>query len=99
MEPDTRIPVPGRTVASRLIGGRALILDPKEDALHHLNEVGSFLWSLICERRLTAAELRQQVVETFDVEPQAAEADLQAFLAELTTKGYVDYLGEAPDGR
>ena len=59
----------------------------------------SFLWSLICERRLTAAELRQQVVETFDVEPQAAEADLQAFLAELTTKGYVDYLGEAPDGR
>jgi hypothetical protein len=99
MEPDTRIPVPGRTVASRLIGGRALILDPKEDALHHLNEVGSFLWSLICERRLTADQLRQHVVETFDVEPEAADADLQAFLVELAAKGYVDYVEEASDVR
>lgn len=51
-----------------------------------LNDSGSFLW-----KRLPAAESEDELVEAlleeYEVEPQAARQDVQAFLAELRKLG------------
>lgn len=86
---DPRVIAPHPRIAARLIGGRALILDPRTDALQRLNEVGSFVWGLIAERRHSRAALCAAVVEAFEVEPSAAADDLDAFLAELEAKDLI----------
>jgi hypothetical protein len=88
-----RIPVPGRRVASRVIDGQALLLDPGRDELQRLNEVGSFLWGLIKERRHDVDALRAALAEAFEVEPSAAGIDLQDFLNELEARGLIVYRG------
>lgn len=86
---DARIPVPGRQIASRIIKGRALLLDPDRDELQRLNDVGSFVWSMILERRHSVAEIDAAVVESFEVDAQTAAADVQAFLEELEQRGLI----------
>ena len=86
---DPRIIAPHPRIAARLIGGRALILDPRTDALQRLNEVGSFVWGLIAERRHDRAALCVAVVEAFEVEADAAAADLDVFLDALEAKGLI----------
>lgn len=87
--PDLRIITPHPRIAARLIGGRALILDPRTDALQRLNEVGSFIWGLIAERRHDRAALCVAVVEAFEVEAEDAAADVDAFLDALEAKGLI----------
>jgi hypothetical protein len=88
-----RIPVPGRRVASRVIDGQALLLDPGHDELQRLNPVGSFLWGLIKERRHDVAALHTALVEAFEVEPSLADTDLHEFLNDLEARGLIDYQG------
>ncbi|MCA9559345.1 MAG: PqqD family protein [Myxococcales bacterium] len=96
MDPTHRCPVPGRSIASRLVAGRALILDPAADQLQRLNDVGSFVWARILEGGYDVGRLTDAVVASFEVEPADAEADLVAFLDELAARGYIEWRG--PDG-
>lgn len=96
MDPHHRCPVPGRSIASRLVAGRALILDPAADQLQRLNDVGSFVWARILEGGYDVRRLTDAVVDTFEVEPSEAEADVDAFLDELAARGYIEW--RAPDG-
>lgn len=80
---------PHPRVAARTIGGRALILDPRTDALQRLNEVGSFIWDRIVERRFDRDGLLAAVLDAFDVEPEAAAADLDEMLAELESRDLI----------
>lgn len=94
---DARIPVPGRRVASRIIKGRALLLDPRVDELQRLNDVGSFLWSLIQERRHPIGDLRAAIIDAFEVDEDTATRDLEEFLTELEQRGLIAWLqGDAP---
>ena len=88
-----RIPVPGLRVASRVIDGQALLLDPGRDELQRLNEVGSFLWGLIKEKRHDVEALRLALIQAFEVEPSVANTDLQDFLNELEARGLIVYRG------
>lgn len=84
------IPKPGRRVASRVIDGRALLLDPAEDRVHMLNEVGTFIWSLVNERRHTVRDLAGAIAAEFDVDDATATADLHEFLDGLLAQGFID---------
>ena len=88
-----RIPVPGLRVASRVIDGQALLLDPGRDELQRLNEVGSFLWGLIKEKRHDVEALRLALAQAFEVSPSVANTDLQDFLNELEARGLIVYRG------
>ncbi|MCA9525868.1 MAG: PqqD family peptide modification chaperone [Myxococcales bacterium] len=85
------IPVPGSRVVSRVIDGRALLLDAGQDRIERLNDVGSFIWGLIRERRHGADALAAAVVAEFEVAEAEARADVQAFLDELEARGMVRY--------
>ncbi|MEZ4466175.1 MAG: PqqD family protein [bacterium] len=85
------IAIPGPRVVSRVIDGRALLLDAGQDRIERLNDVGSFIWALIRERRHAAEALAEAVQAEFEVEPAEARADVQAFLAELEARGMVRF--------
>lgn len=86
-----RIPVPGHRVASRVIDGQALLLDPGHDELQRLNEVGSFLWGLIKLRRHDVETLQQALIAEFEVDASTAQTDLLEFLKELEARNLIIY--------
>ena len=86
-----RIPIPGSTVAARVIDGQALLLDPAATELRRMNPDGSFIWSRIMERDQTIAQIHAGIVDTFEVESDIAYTDLMAFLEKLHADGLIDY--------
>mgnify|MGYP000753902623 CR=1 FL=1 len=89
---ESRIPVPGKRIAARLIEEQAYLLDPRKEELQCLNEVGSFVWAQIAERRFSVAALGLAVVERFEVSHEEAARDLREFLIELESLGFIDYM-------
>jgi hypothetical protein len=88
---DQKFIVPARTVASRIVDDLAMILDPSVDSLQRLNEVGSFIWARIMERRHTAPMIREAMVDEFEVNDEQAAADLSVFLAKLQERNLITY--------
>ncbi len=91
MVQDSRIPIPGQRIAARLIDERAYLLDPRQEELQCLNEVGSFIWEQIAQRKFTIRELSSMVVDEFDVSLADAQKDLGEFLSELESREFVRY--------
>lgn len=88
---------PHPRIAARLIGGRALILDPETEALRRLNDTGSFIWSLITERRHTRATILAALLAEFEVDHDTAAADLDALLAEFEAERLITRSPTPPD--
>ena len=88
---DCKIIVPGRRIASRIVDGQALILDPGTDALQRLNEVGSFIWARISERCHTEAGIQAALIAEFLVESDQATHDLDVFLKKLSKEDLITY--------
>ena len=90
-DPLLRVPLPHHRIASRLIRGRAVILDPSTEELQRLNEVGSLVWQRITERKHTVEALIAATVDSFEVDHSTATNDVLAFLAQLEEKGLLRY--------
>lgn len=88
---------PHPRIAARLIGGRALILDPETEALRRLNDTGSFIWSLITERRHTRDAILTALLDAFEVDAPTAAADLDALLAEFEAERLIIRRPSPPD--
>jgi hypothetical protein len=86
-----RVLCPHPSIASRVIGEQALILDPRTDELQRLNPVGSYIWSCISKRDSTPADIVANLVTEFDVDEQIARQDLANFLDKLEGGGLVAY--------
>lgn len=75
-------------VAARVVQGRAVIVVMDTRALHTLNEVGTKVWeSLGREQRRSVAELVDEVVAEFDVEPARAAEDVLGFVDAMIDVG------------
>lgn len=72
--------------ASCELGGEAVLLDLTTGVYYGLDPVGTHVWRLLQQSR-TVAELRDLVVDEFDVEAERCEGDLAAFLASLDAHG------------
>ncbi|MBU0552109.1 PqqD family peptide modification chaperone [Myxococcota bacterium] len=77
-------------VISRVVGGKAILLDPQTDELRHLNEPASLIWSLLLDGPRAAAELEAALLEEFDVDAATARADVAALLATLRAAGFLE---------
>src|SRR3972149_5200446 len=75
-------------VPSPLLGRGAATLPLDTKVLRGLNAVGSRVWELIDGRR-SVADIVAAVVREFDVPPEAAGADVDAFVRELLARGLV----------
>lgn len=70
------------------LDGEAVILSLDQGVYYGLNPVGAFAWALL-ERPRTVAELRDAVVEAYEVDAPTAEADLLELLADMAARGLV----------
>ena len=56
------------------------------DYIYTLNDIGAFIWEKLDEPR-SIEELQEYLLEEYDVEPEALNADLQTFVEEMLTIG------------
>lgn len=74
--------------ASCELGGEAVVLNLDTGTYYGLDPVGTRAWQLLQQPR-SLAELRDLIVDEFDVAPERCEADLLSFVASLTAHGLV----------
>ena len=77
-----------KQTASRIIAGEAIVLTPMDSKIHSLNETGSRIWELLADEP-TVGEIVAQIHSEFKVSEEQAQADVMAFIEELTAKGIV----------
>ena len=56
------------------------------DCIYTLNEVGAFLWEHLDQPR-KQAELQAAMLDAYEADPEVLMADLERFLAEMTSIG------------
>jgi len=71
----------------------AAILNLKSGVYFGLNTVGANIWKLIQEPR-TIKEIRDVLVDEYDVEPKCCEKDILELLQELSTHGLIEIVDE-----
>ena len=71
----------------------AAIFNLKSGVYFGLNTVGASIWKLIQEPR-TIKEIRDVLVDEYDVEPKRCEKDILELLQELSTQGLIEIVDE-----
>jgi hypothetical protein len=66
----------------RELEGEVVVLDLRRSTYLAVNRTGALLWRRLVEGA-TRAELVEKLMDEFGLEPKAARADLDSFLAEL----------------
>ena len=85
MDPEARYRRDGE-LPFQEIQGQAVVVSPARQELHQLDEVATFLWNRL-ERPCSVADLAGALCAEFEVDPERAERDVRAFLADLEKKG------------
>jgi len=75
------------------LSGEAAILNLKAGVYYGLNTVGASIWKLIQEPR-TIKEIRDALLEEYDVEPKRCEQDILELLEELSTHELIKIVDE-----
>lgn len=73
-------------VIEELIDDEAVLLMPHAATVLVLNEVGRTIWTLIDGKR-SAATIAAALCAEYEVNPEQARADTEAFLGELRRRG------------
>ncbi len=76
--------------------GEVAILDLKGGVYYGLDTVGARIWNLIQEPK-TVDEIRDALLQEYDVEPERLERDVLALLQSLADEGLVE-VEDAPPG-
>lgn len=79
-------PVQNPRVAWRVYDEEAVLVSPDDSTLHTLNAVGTRIWQC-ADGRTPVAEITRRITVEFDVEPERAGRDTQAFLDQLSARG------------
>lgn len=74
-------------IVSRKIADEVILVPIRQNVgdlenIFTLNEVGTFIWELINGKR-KVKDIKEMIVEEFDVSPQVAEKDLMEFIQQL----------------
>lgn len=80
-------------LAFRRIDEETWIVCPRHSTLHRLNGTGARLWELL-EGEPTILALGEALAREFEVEPERAAADAEAFVRTLAERGLVDLVPE-----
>jgi hypothetical protein len=79
-------------VLSRVLDGEAVLLDLKSGTYFGLNEVGTELWQQLAAGA-TVAELRQHLLDRYEIDRDTVDADVEALVAELVRRELADVSG------
>ncbi|MCB4790943.1 MAG: PqqD family protein [Elusimicrobia bacterium] len=76
-------------IAYRTIENKAYIINTQTSTLHELDEIGTFLWELLCKAG-SAEILSRKLFDTYDiVSYEQAQKDVADFIDELSSKGLI----------
>lgn len=75
------------------LGGESVILNMKTGVYHGLNEVGARVWDLI-EQPKAVKDIKQVLLEEYEVEADTCTNDLFSLLNELKTAGLIEVKNE-----
>ncbi len=94
VEMSTVVAVPNQVSSS--LGDEAVILELTQGVYYGLNKVGARIWELLQQPR-RVGEIRDLILDEYDVAPQTGTRDLLALLAELAERGLIEVRdGKAP---
>ncbi len=75
----------------QMIDDKAVILDPRNQKVHELNEVGSFIWEKL-DGENDPETISNLLVEDFDCTLAIVASDIQDFCEGLVAEGIVEPL-------
>lgn len=94
-----KYPLRGTQLASRVLDGEVIIMSAADSTLFSLNPVASVIWEAADGRTPLSAIVRERICEEFDVDPDTASRDAEAFAEELKSHGILQLLdGPIPAG-
>jgi Coenzyme PQQ synthesis protein D (PqqD) len=76
------------------LGDEAAILNLKNSVYYGMNPVGATVWNLLKQAK-TVAEIRDAIIEEYEVEPKRCEQDLFTLLEEMRSEGLIEVREEA----
>jgi hypothetical protein len=71
------------------LGDDIIILDVRAGLYFSINDVGALVWQRIQEPR-TVGELRDAILDRFDVDAETCDRDLRALIQDLASRNLVD---------
>ncbi|MEA3492519.1 MAG: PqqD family protein [Campylobacterota bacterium] len=77
------------TVFAQEVDGEIVLLDMKSENYFGLDEVGSSIWQAM-ESGKTIREVREIVLNQYDVESDVLERDLLGFIKKLVESGLIE---------
>src|SRR2546428_13535401 len=78
-----------RDQVSADLAGEAAILNLRSGVYYGLDAVGARIWSLIQEPK-TVEDIRDTILNEYDVEPERCESDLLQLLRQLAAEGLIE---------
>lgn len=71
------------------LGDESAILNLKNTVYYGLNPVGARVWTLLLQQPRSVAELRNTLVDEYDVAPERCERDLLDLLEKMRGEGLI----------
>ena len=90
-EPSNRIYQRVEEFPWQTMGGETIVIEPKNQISHEINEVGSLIWELL-DGRTTMEAVEEKVCQTFETSGQDVKKDIFEFVEGLREKGLVHCL-------
>jgi coenzyme PQQ synthesis protein D (PqqD) len=75
------------------LGDEAAILNLKNSVYYGMNPVGATVWNLLKQPK-TVAEIRDAIIEEYEVEKTRCERDLLILLEEMRSEGLIEVHGK-----
>ena len=77
-------------LAWRNLGEHTIVIDSRVNKeVHHLNEVGTFLWNL-CDGTNSLDHIKSKLIEEYEIDSSTANSDVEQFLSELKNKSLLE---------
>lgn len=75
------------------MAGETVVLDMKSGMYYGMDQVGASIWNLLAEPR-SLREIREAVMEEYEVDADSCDRDVAAFLTSMETAGLVEITHE-----
>lgn len=79
----------GGSISSSNLADEVVILNTNNGTYYGLDAVGALVWKLIQQPR-QVSEIRDAILEEYEVEPERCEQDLLDLLQKLTDEGLIE---------
>jgi hypothetical protein len=77
------------------LGDESVILNLKNSVYYGVNPVGASVWKLLQQQR-SVAELRDAVLDEYEVESERCERELLELLEKMRSEGLIQVVEKAP---